>query len=51
MPDSLEGYDQAHLEMLRLAVDVLLRASADIPDTMEVELVLFQERLEQALLG
>lgn len=51
MPDALESYGRVYLERLLLAATVLLHVDPDDrPDTMEVELVLFQERIERALL-
>jgi hypothetical protein len=40
-----------HLERLKLAADVLLSESDDIPDQLEAELTLFRDRLEHALLA
>jgi hypothetical protein len=40
-----------HLERLKLAADVLLTESDDIPDPLEAELVLFRDRIEHALLA
>jgi hypothetical protein len=48
--NSLSARDHLSLERLKLATDVLLSNHDDIPDTLEVELTLFRERLEHALL-
>ena len=49
--NSLSACDHLSLERLKLATDVLLSNYDDIPDTLEVELTLFRERLEHALLS
>lgn len=52
MPDNpLTAHGRIHLERLKLAADVLLRECDDIPATLEVELTLFRELLEHALLS
>jgi hypothetical protein len=53
MPDTslpLPAHDRLHLERLKLAVDVLLSERDDLPDPLEVELTLFRNRLDHALL-
>jgi hypothetical protein len=47
----LNADGRLHLERLKLAADVLLSERDDIPDALEVELTLFRDRLEHALLG
>jgi|tagenome__1003787_1003787.scaffolds.fasta_scaffold20981709_4 hypothetical protein len=51
MPDNpLTAHGRLHLERLKLAADVLLSECDDIPDSLEVELTLFRDRLIRALL-
>lgn len=51
MPDALESYEGVRLELLLLATQVLLDVDPnDRPDPLEVELVLFRERIERVLL-
>jgi hypothetical protein len=47
----LASRDRLHLERLKLAADVLLSERDDIPDPLEVELTLFRDRVEHALLS
>lgn len=52
MPDNpLTAHGRLHLERLKLAADVLLSECDDIPDSLEVELTLFRDRLIRALLS
>lgn len=51
MPDSLPALDQTHLERLKLAADILLAEHDAIPDSLEVELVIFRDQVEHALLA
>jgi hypothetical protein len=48
--DALTGFDKVSLDRLKLAADVILSEADAIPDSLEVEVVLFRERVEQALL-
>jgi hypothetical protein len=48
--DALTGFDKVSLDRLKLAADVLLSEADAIPDSLEVEVVLFRERVERALL-
>ena len=48
---SMTTHARLHLERLKLAADVLLAERDDIPDTLEVELTVFRERIEHALLA
>jgi hypothetical protein len=48
--DPLDGLGKVSLDRLKLAADVLLSEAGTIPDTLEVELTLYRERLERALL-
>jgi hypothetical protein len=48
--DALTDFGKVALDRLKLAADVLLSEADVIPDTLEVELVLFRERVERALL-
>lgn len=48
--DALTGFGKVSLDRLKLAADVLLSEATAIPDSLEVELVLFRERVERALL-
>jgi hypothetical protein len=48
--DALAGFDKVSLERLKLAADVILSETDAIPDSLEVEVVLFRERVERALL-
>lgn len=45
-----DDFEKPGLEGMKLACDVLLRETDAIPDTLEVELTLFRERVERALL-
>ena len=47
----LTARSRLHLERLKLAADVLLSERDDIPDTLEVELTLFRDLVEHALLS
>jgi hypothetical protein len=47
----LTAHGRLHLERLKLAADVLLSECDDIPDSLEVELTLYGERIEHALLS
>jgi hypothetical protein len=48
--DVLTGFGKVSLDRLKLAADVLLSETDAIPDSLEVELVLFRERVERILL-
>jgi hypothetical protein len=48
--DALTGFGKVSLERLKLAADVILSEADAIPDSLEVEVVLFRERVERALL-
>jgi len=48
--DALTDFGRVSLERLKLAADVILSETDAIPDTLEVELVLFRERVQRALL-
>jgi hypothetical protein len=51
--DTLPAFVRADLERLRLAAETILRLASDpgvIPDSLEVELTLFRDRVEHALL-
>jgi hypothetical protein len=48
--DILPGLERTHLERLKLAADVLLSEPDAITDPLEVELTIFRERVEHALL-
>ena len=48
--DALTDFGKVALDRLKLAADVLLSEADDIPDSLEVELVLFRDRVERALL-
>lgn len=48
--DRATDFQRVHLERLKLAADVLLAEAGDIPDTLEVELRLFKDRIETAIL-
>ena len=48
--DALTGFSKVSLDRLKLAADVILSEADAIPDSLEVEVVLFRERVEQALL-
>ena len=50
MPDAVPALERTHLERLKLAADVLLSEQDAIPDSLEVELTIFRERVEHALL-
>lgn len=53
MPGTPESPDRIYLGKLKLAVDVLLRASEEtdlVNDALESELVLAREKVEHALL-
>jgi hypothetical protein len=47
----LASHDRLHLERLKLATDVLLSEPDAIPDPLEVELTLFRDLVEHALLS
>jgi len=46
----LNVFERIHLERLKLAADVLLGETDAIADSLEVELTIFRERVEHALL-
>jgi hypothetical protein len=48
--DTLPALERTHLERLKLAADILLSEHDSIPDSLEVELTIFRERVEHALL-
>lgn len=50
--DTLHGFERVHLEKLRLAAEVILELGEDdvIPAPLEVELQLFRDRVQVALL-
>jgi hypothetical protein len=48
--DSLTDFGKVGLERLKLAADIILAETDAIPDTLAVELVLFRERVERAML-
>jgi hypothetical protein len=50
--DALFAFERTHLERLRLAAGVLLELAGEpvLPEPLEVELTLFKERVEHALL-
>ena len=48
--DALTDFGKVSLDRLKLAADVILSEAGTIPDSLEVELVLFRERVERALL-
>jgi hypothetical protein len=50
--DALFAFERTHLERLRLAARVLLELAGEpaLPEPLEVELTLFKERVEHALL-
>jgi hypothetical protein len=48
--DALTGFAKVSLDRLKLAADVILSEPDAIPDSLEVELTLFRERVEQAML-
>jgi hypothetical protein len=49
--DALTGFGKVSLDRLKLAADVILSEADAIPDSLEVEVVLFRvERVERALL-
>ena len=50
MPDTLPALERTHLERLKLAADVILAEHGAIPDSLEVELVIFRDRVEHAML-
>ena len=50
MPDTLPALERTHLERLKLAADVILSEFDAIPDSLEVELTIFRERVHHALL-
>ena len=50
MNDTLAQVDRTHLERLKLAADILLSEHDAITDPLEVELTIFRERAERALL-
>jgi hypothetical protein len=51
MHDTLPAMERTHLERLKLAADILLAEHDAITDPLEVELTLFRERVELALLA
>lgn len=48
--DGLFEFQRVSLERLKLAAEVILAETDHIPDTLEVELTIFSERVERALL-
>ena len=50
MNDTLPALERTHLERLKLAADILLSEHDAIADSLEVELTIFRERVEHALL-
>ena len=48
--DTLYDFERTSLERLKLAADAILSEPAVIPDPLEVELTIFKERVERALL-
>jgi hypothetical protein len=48
--DALTDFGKVSLDRLKLAADVILSEADAIPDSLEVEVVLFRERVERALL-
>jgi hypothetical protein len=48
--DTLPALERTHLERLKLAADLLLSEHDAIADSLEVELTIFRERVEHALL-
>jgi hypothetical protein len=48
--DPLDGFAKVSLDRLKLATDILLGEAGSIPDTLEVELTLYRERLERSML-
>jgi hypothetical protein len=50
MPDTLPALERTHLERLKLAADILLSEHDALTDSLEVELTIFRERVEHALL-
>jgi hypothetical protein len=48
--DTLPALERTHLERLKLAADILLSEHDSIPDSLEVELTILRERVENALL-
>jgi hypothetical protein len=49
--DTLPALERTHLERLKLAADILLSEHDAIADSLEVELTIFRERVEHALLA
>jgi hypothetical protein len=50
LQDTLYTFERTSLDRLRLAADVILSESEVLPDPLIVELTLFKERVERALL-
>jgi hypothetical protein len=50
MSDTLAVFERTHLERLKLAADILLAETDAISGSLEVELTLFRDRVEHALL-
>jgi hypothetical protein len=50
MTDTLVAFERTHLERLKLAADILLAETDEIADSLEVELTIFRERVQHALL-
>lgn len=48
--DTAPGFERIHLERLKLAADVILAEGGAIADGLEVELTIYRERIEHALL-
>jgi len=48
--DTLAEFDRTHLERLKLAADILLSEHDAIADSLEVELTIFRDRVQHALL-
>ena len=51
MNDTLAAFERTHLERLKLAADILLSEHDALNDSLEVELTIYRERLEHALLA
>ena len=51
MTDALAEFERTHLERLKLAADILLSEHDAITDSLEVELTIFRDQVEHALLS
>jgi hypothetical protein len=49
--NTLAEFERTHLERLKLAADILLSEHDAITDSLEVELTIFRERIQHALLA